>query len=295
MKKLFAVMLILSVALIPVLAASDGYYGFPLRQGSPRSGSYRVEPGSREWVFSAFGTPGATTYDTEDRGYTVYNYFTTATTTAEVTLIASGSGVTFECASSSVQDSADISGTAGTGAHTVRALFINDDWEFKEEVFTMDGNTVEVTTGTDYIACVGAYLVTAGTGVKNAGDIYISADTTWSSGVPVAGPTATTVWGKINTGVGVTQSAFGYVPAGLTGHFKNIEFCNNGNSGYVEYGLYVQTEGGPINRVKRWNVNDQLPVENLNIAIPEKSYWEFKAANVVGSTEVQVTGTMTFD
>lgn len=293
MKKLFVLLIVMLMT--TVFAASDGFYGFPFRQGSPSGTSYRVDPGEREWVFSAFGTPGAVAYDTEDRGYTVWNYFTTATTTAEITLIASGSGVTFECASSSAQDSADISGTAGTGAHTVRALFINDAGEFKEETFIMDGTTVEVTVGIDYVACVGAYLVTVGTGVKNAGDIYISADTTWSSGVPVAGATATPVWVKINTGVGVSQGAFGYVPPGLTGHFKNLEFCNNASGGYVEYGLYVQTDFGPVNRVKRWNVNDQLSIENLNTLIPEKSYWEIKAVNSTGSTEVQVTGTMTFN
>jgi len=266
---------------VPASALGDSFFGFPIEQSTVSGQGYRVDSEWQDWDFVGIGTVGAVAFDAD--GDTVYNAYSTHS----VTLIAPGSGVTFECASSSVQDSADIVGTAGTGAWTVKAFFIDDAGYLQVETFVMDGTTVEVTTGTDYIACIGAYVVTVGTGGTSAGNIYIAADDTWTSGVP---QTATKIWCKLPTGDAVSQNAFGYVPRGMSGRISDLEFSNNACGGYASYYLWIKEWGKAKKLVKKWDVNDQEDVQNFDFYLPEKCFWEFAGVNSTGTTEVKVNG-----
>lgn len=102
-------------------------------------------------------------------------------------------------ASSSANDA-----SAGTGARTARVTGLDANYNFLEETVTLNGQTKVVTVGT-FLRVNKLEVLTAGTGLVNAGDIY-AADTsdTFVAGVP---QTATKIFARIQVGLNQTQMA----------------------------------------------------------------------------------------
>jgi hypothetical protein len=99
---------------------------------------------------------------------------------------------------------------AGTGARTVLFTGINGDGTERTETLTLNGQTA-VTTTYEYTEVQSMTVVSAGSGEKNAGQIYLGTGTV-TSGVPA------NVYGHI--AVGENQSLMGHitVPLGYTGY-----------------------------------------------------------------------------
>ena len=75
---------------------------------------------------------------------------------------------------------------AGTGARTITIMGLGASAAYQEETVTLTGQTVVQSAKTWY-RVFGAYVLTAGTGLTNAGDIYIvgtGLGGTYTSGVP---------------------------------------------------------------------------------------------------------------
>lgn len=115
-----------------------------------------------------------------------------------------------DVASSSANDDA-----AGTGALTIKVVGLDANKALVEETLTLDGQTKVVGTQT-FSRVIGAYVATAGSGLVNAGDIYIVKTTTggvFTAGVPA---TLTSGVGKILAGEGRTRNGWFSAPRGVT-------------------------------------------------------------------------------
>jgi len=107
--------------------------------------------------------------------------------------------------SSSASDTA-----AGTGARTVLISGLDANYDVITDTVTMNGQTA-VTTTKSFLRINNMLVTTAGTGLANAGTIYIG------SGVVTAGVPAT-IYNVIAVGYNNTTSSQYTVPAGYTGY-----------------------------------------------------------------------------
>lgn len=99
--------------------------------------------------------------------------------------------------------------SAGTGARTIYIEGLDTNYNVITENVTLNGQT-QVATTKSFLRIYRSYVLTAGTGGTNAGDIYIGT-TGASSGVPTG-----TFYAKITAGEAQTLMAVYTVPAGKT-------------------------------------------------------------------------------
>jgi hypothetical protein len=127
--------------------------------------------------------------------------------------------------------------SAGTGARTIFLLGINSTGKEVSETVTLNGQTAVTTTHT-YTEIQSVQVLTAGSGAKNAGDIYIGTGTV-TSGVPA------NVYGHILTGE--NQSLMGHltIPDNYTGYIMSGSMSSGTESGsnYVVGRLKVKENG----------------------------------------------------
>ncbi|HOX32045.1 MAG TPA: hypothetical protein PLB91_06920 [Spirochaetales bacterium] len=124
------------------------------------------------------------------------------------TTLASASPV--DVSSSNAADAA-----AGTGARVVRVVGLDAEYRQLYEDITLNGQT-KVTGLKLFKRVFGAAVISVGTGLVNAGDIYIlvaGTGGTYSAGVP---PTITSGQVKILAGYGQAYSGMLTIPAGKT-------------------------------------------------------------------------------
>lgn len=185
----------------------------------------------------------------------VYDYSakTTTNTNAGLKNFLLATASTVEIASSSSNDDVD-----GTGARTILIKGLDSDYLPIEETVTLTGQTVVVTTN-EWLRINSVEVVTAGSGGKNAGDIYVALDDTFSSGVP---QTASKIIHVIITGNSKTLSAFYTVPSGNRMFIRSIKVAS-GTAQIVTANVYVKGYGGVW---KKLNSNGlyQNQVELLN-------------------------------
>ncbi len=130
------------------------------------------------------------------------------------TLTQMAAATKLEVASSSESDKA-----AGTGALTVRLSGYDGSYDVLTEDIVLTGNTIVVTTGV-YFGVNSLKVLTAGTGLKNAGDLYAADDSdSWVAGVP---QTAAKVLVKVPIGYGQSRDAIYTVPAGFTAYVTGL-------------------------------------------------------------------------
>ena len=117
-----------------------------------------------------------------------------------------------EVLSSSANDT-----SAGTGARTVEIEGLNSSWNVITETVIMNGTTA-VTTTASFLRIFRARVVTAGTSLRNEGDITIrDQDTSTTRALITNGPTSS---------FGQTLMAVYTIPAGKTGYVVNINFSS---------------------------------------------------------------------
>ena len=100
--------------------------------------------------------------------------------------------------------------SAGTGARTVLITGLDADYNVISESVTLNGQTA-VTTTNSFLRINSMLVATAGTGLANAGAIYIGSGTV-TSGVPA------TVYNVIAIGFNTATSSQYTIPAGYTGY-----------------------------------------------------------------------------
>ena len=100
--------------------------------------------------------------------------------------------------------------SAGTGARTVLINGLDANYAVISEAVTLNGQTA-VTTTNSFLRINSMLVATAGTGLANAGIIYIGTGTV-TSGVPA------TIYNVISAGFNNTTSSQYTVPAGYTGY-----------------------------------------------------------------------------
>jgi hypothetical protein len=110
--------------------------------------------------------------------------------------------------------------SAGTGARTIRLIGLDASYKLLVEDLTMNGQTA-VTSAGSFLRLFGAEVLTAGTGLINAGDIHIvkTGTSTWTAGVPA---TLTSALCKILIGWGSSQNGMFTTPAGTTWRLRSI-------------------------------------------------------------------------
>ena len=117
-----------------------------------------------------------------------------------------------EVLSSSANDT-----SAGTGARTVELQGLDSSWNLLTETVIMNGTTA-VTTTASFLRIFRARVVTAGTSLRNEGDITIrDQDTSTTRALITNGPTSS---------FGQTLMAVYTIPAGKTGYVVNINFSS---------------------------------------------------------------------
>jgi len=103
--------------------------------------------------------------------------------------------------------------SAGTGARTVELQGLDSSWNLLTETVTMNGTSAVTTTGS-FLRIFRARVVTAGTNLRNEGDITIrDQDTSTTRALITNGAT---------DGNGQTLMAVYTIPAGKTGYIINI-------------------------------------------------------------------------
>ncbi|MGB0897531.1 MAG: hypothetical protein ACPGRW_09445 [Flavobacteriaceae bacterium] len=141
---------------------------------------------------------GTTTYESIWEGSNVYPWQTVADQ--------------LEVLSSSANDT-----SAGTGARTVELEGLDSSWNILTETVTMNGTTAVTTTGS-FLRIFRARVVTAGSGLINAGDITIRDQDTST--------TRALITNSAGKSMGQTLMAVYTVPAGKTAYLKNINFSS---------------------------------------------------------------------
>jgi hypothetical protein len=122
----------------------------------------------------------------------------------------------------------------GTGALTLTVFGLDIYFKRQEETFTLNGQTAVV--GTKYFRRVlGAIVATAGTGLVNAGDIYVvpAGSVTLAAGVPNA---TTNMLVKVPVGEGQAQTGIYTIPADIQNlYYKMMKLTLGvrGNVGHV--------------------------------------------------------------
>lgn len=106
---------------------------------------------------------------------------------------------------------------ASTGMRTVRIYGLDSNWDLATEDVTLDGQTIVATT-TSFIRVFKAHGLTYGTGLVNAGVIYVFTGTE-TSGVP---DTSTAIFTTILAGENESTQAFYTVPRNHTGYLLDI-------------------------------------------------------------------------
>lgn len=134
--------------------------------------------------------------------------------------------------SSSTADAA-----AGTGARKVLVVGLDGSYVFQTEEITMNGQTA-VVSAKDWLRVFAVEVSVCGTGLVNAGDIYIyktGTGGTITGGVP---GTLTSAWVKVLAGYGYGSSGMYTVPAG--GKVRLEKLIIGGRTQMGELQIYSQ-------------------------------------------------------
>jgi hypothetical protein len=132
-----------------------------------------------------------------------------------------------------VSSSSTADDAASTGAKTILVVGVDSNGAYAEDTITMDGQ-LTVNSTVVFARVFGAYVVTAGSGGTNAGDIYIHDDPTTASGVP----NSNNIYAKILAGEGQTQMALYTVPISISG--ETVE------AGYITHATFSTPEATEV-------------------------------------------------
>lgn len=124
---------------------------------------------------------------------------------------------------------------AGTGARTVFIEGLDGNYNVVSETVTLNGQTA-VNTTNSYLYVNSFYVVTVGSGKKNAGIIYAGTGTV-TSGVPAV------IYDLIAAGFNQRTTAHYCVPAGFTGYMTKGIITTGQASGSTAITAYLKQHG----------------------------------------------------
>lgn len=122
---------------------------------------------------------------------------------------------------------------ASTGARSVYIEGLDANWNIQSETIATSGLTPAVSVNT-YRRVNRAYIVAAGNGAVNAGDITIQHNTTTAN-----------IFARILTGFGQSKQAVYTVPAGYTAYLRSVGASLLGTGGtarYIECALWTRID-----------------------------------------------------
>lgn len=157
---------------------------------------------------------------------------------------------------------------AGTGAQIVRVLGLDANYNRIYEDVTLDGQT-KVTTTKKFLRVFSAYVKAAGSGIVNAGDIYIvktGTGGTYTGGVP---GTLTSAAIKILAGGNVGYSGLITVPRGCVFSVSSIIATARVQNATV---IFVQGNAADANFKGPYEILN-LEVSNQSGATPPAGAW----------------------
>lgn len=182
--------------------------------------------------------------------------------------------------SGSTDDAAD-----GTGARTISLAGLDANYAIVSENVTINGQTA-VNTTHEYLRIFRARVTSAGSGGKNAGNIYIGTGTV-TTGVPA------NVYGHISAGEGQTLMALYTVPAGYTAYLQQgtISTGTEQANKFVTARLKVRPFGETFQTKAVVTLANQfIPFDfGVALAVPEKSDIEARAISSSGENSVAIT------
>lgn len=182
---------------------------------------------------------------------------------------------TMTVSSSSAADTA-----AGTGARTVTVQGLDADFNVQSETVTLNGQSA-VTTVNSYIRMNILTVITAGTGAKNAGIIYIGTGSI-STGKPAV------VYSSIPASFNRSQQGFYTIPNGYTGYLLRQSVTTD--TAATQALLYTRLFGGlfTLVRINEVGVSGFSRDFKLPLALPAKTDIDLRA--LVGTGTGKVTG-----
>ena len=166
---------------------------------------------------------------------------------------------TIKISSSSTNDAG-----SGTGAKTVLLSGYDKDYNEQSETIILNGQTA-VNTTKKYILVRELEVLTAGTGLTNAGTVYAGVGTV-TSGVPA------TKYLGITAGIATTRVGFYLVPAGYKMVIKKSELQNRTATNACLLKLWVKKFGS--NYVQKYLRNvegNSITSTNIEYVLPEKT------------------------
>jgi hypothetical protein len=195
----------------------------------------------------------------------------------------SSAAVKLKISSSSAADDGD---PVGTGALTVTVEGLDGNYAEISETVTMNGTT-PVETNATFLRTHRMYVVTAGTGLTNAGVIY-AADTGDTYGTPGVPDTATGIRSTIGAGEGQTLQAFYTVPAGYTAYLVQVAAGSVNGTNATTITLRSRVEGGAFRTQDKFIVfKDMLTMRYpIPTVFAEKTDIEMKGDAAASTTDV---------
>lgn len=199
-----------------------------------------------------------------------------AVSTTPETIWESGAAYTWPAAAAVLEvTSSDANDTiAGTGAQKITIEGLDASYlEVTEEV-DLDGQTNSDTT-TLFLRVNRLFVSQVGSGLTNAGDIYLSTGAQ-TAGVP---SDATTIRAKITVGSGESLAAIYTVPAATIAYFSNLRASSSQGTDNVTVDLRTLTSGAS------WILRARFVVLGNTITLPYEYPLEIAA-----QTDIEIQG-----
>jgi hypothetical protein len=196
--------------------------------------------------------------------------------TTPETIWESGAAYTWPAAAAvlevtSSDNTADV--LAGTGAQKITIEGLDANYLEVSEVVDMNGNTA-VNTTNSYLRVNRVFVSQAGSGLLNAGDIYLSTGAQ-TAGVP---NDATTIRAKITVGSSESIAAIYTVPAATTAYLSDFR-ASSAAAINITIDLRIRASGGA------WLLKDRFAINNNTIVSPFEYPLEIAA-----QTDIEVQG-----
>ena len=148
-----------------------------------------------------------------------------------------GSASTLYISSSSANDTA-----AGTGARTVTVSGLDNNFDFKAETVSLNGQTGVELNGSTWFRVNRIVVNTAGTGGGNAGVLYVGTEATPSGGVP------TNKYATVGIGDNQTLMTTYTIPRGYTAYITQKDVSASSSAGkFAILSLVARPFGGVFN------------------------------------------------
>jgi len=194
-----------------------------------------------------------------------------------------GTPAQLKVSSSSAQDAA-----AGTGARTVTLIGLDSNWATQTETVTLTGQTAVTTTSTwkriNRAYCSG----TVGTGLSNAGTIYVH-NSAVTNGVP---DDLTKLYAQIDVGAGDAMQAVHSTADEYEEGLSSIVVSAGRANDDATIVIYVREDGGPWVTLRHYEMHRQSFRESNGCVIVLPSRCDLRVAASAATSSVAVSAAL---